>query len=138
MIVLIRIQDAFFTLPLQSQGNFDSIWVFLHEYELFWTGSCSFELIAGWLGGGGQFSMSGCGWFRMVADGFRWFRMVSGGFGRFRMVSGGFGWFAVLVPTLTKQFSFPHNVIVSFSNASNVPLFDITCSFKIEDFPSTV
>ena len=39
--------------PVTVLGYFDSIWVFLHEYELFWTGSCSFELIAGWLGGGG-------------------------------------------------------------------------------------
>ena len=39
--------------PFTVLGTFDSICVFLHEYELFWTGSCSFELIAGWLGGGG-------------------------------------------------------------------------------------
>ena len=33
--------------------NFDSIWVFLHGYELFWTSSCSFELVADGLGGCG-------------------------------------------------------------------------------------
>ena len=53
MIILIRNQDAFTPLPLRTQGNFDSISVFLHGYELFWTGSCSFELVAGGVGGGG-------------------------------------------------------------------------------------
>ena len=76
MIVLIRIQDAFTPLPLRLQGNFDSICVFLHEYKLFWTGSCSFELVAGWLGGGGQFWVGGCGWFQVVSDGFGWFLVV--------------------------------------------------------------
>ena len=33
--------------------NFDSICVFLHGYELFWTSSCSFELVADGLGGCG-------------------------------------------------------------------------------------
>ena len=32
-------------------GNFDSICVLLHGCELFWTGSCSFELVAGGIGG---------------------------------------------------------------------------------------
>ena len=61
MIVLIRIQDAFIPLPLM--GNFDSICVFLHGYELFQTSSCSFELVAGGLSGCGYFWMGGCGWF---------------------------------------------------------------------------
>ena len=67
-------------------GNFDSICVFLHGYELFRTSSCSFELVAGGLGGCGYFWVGGCGWFRAVADGFRWFRVVSDGFGWFRVV----------------------------------------------------
>ena len=54
MLVLIRIQGAFTSLPLRSEGNFDGICVFLHGYELFWTGLCSFELVTGGLGGGGQ------------------------------------------------------------------------------------
>ena len=33
--------------------NFDSICLFLHGYELFWTSSCSFELVADGLGGCG-------------------------------------------------------------------------------------
>ena len=70
--------------------NFDSICVLLHEYELFRTNSCSFELIEGGLGGCGYFWVGGCGWFRVVADGFRWFQMVSDGF----------GWFDVLVATI--------------------------------------
>ena len=36
--------------------------------------------------------MGGCGWFRLVADGFRWFPMFSGGF----------VWFVVLVVTIQK------------------------------------
>ena len=97
MIVLIRIQDAFTSLTIRSQGNFDSICVCLHEYELCRTGLCSFELVAGGLGCGGQSWVSG--------DGFRWLRMVSGRMvsdrvGLLRMVSDGLGWFAVLVITV--------------------------------------
>ena len=33
--------------------SFDSICLFLHRYELFRTGSCSFDLVAGGLGGCG-------------------------------------------------------------------------------------
>ena len=71
-------------------GNFDSICVFLHGYELFRTGSCSFELVAGGLGGCGYFWVGGCRWFRVVAIGFMWCRVVSDGF----------GWFVVLVVTV--------------------------------------
>ena len=53
MIVLRKIQDVFTPLPLLAWGNSDSISVFLHGYELFWTGSCSFELVAGGLSGSG-------------------------------------------------------------------------------------
>ena len=70
-------------------GNFDSICVFLHGYELFRIGACSFELVAGGLGGCGYFWVGGCGWFRVVADGFRWFRVVSDSF----------GWFVALIVT---------------------------------------
>ena len=69
LIVLIRTQDAFTALPLRSQGNFDSICIYLHGYELFRTGLCSFELVAGGLGGGGQFQLGGWGWFRVVSSG---------------------------------------------------------------------
>ena len=89
MIVLTRIQDAFIPLPLQSYGNFDSICLFLHGYELFRTGSYSFELAVGGLGGCGQFSKGGCGQFwvvGMVLSGFSWFWMVSDGHGWFRLV----------------------------------------------------
>ena len=48
-----KTEDAFTSLPLRSQGNFDNICVSLHEYELFRIGLCSFELVAGELGGGG-------------------------------------------------------------------------------------
>ena len=47
-----RIQDAFTSLSLPSQSNFDSICICLHGYELFRTGLCSFELFAGELEGG--------------------------------------------------------------------------------------
>ena len=70
-------------------GNFDSICVFLHGYELFRTNSCSFELVAEGLGGCGYFWVAGGGWFPVVADGFRWFRVAFYGF----------GWFVVLVVT---------------------------------------
>ena len=89
MIALIRIQDAFIALPLQSYGNSDSIRLFLHGYELFWTSSCSFELAVGELGGCGQFRMGGCRQFwvvGIVSGGFRWFWMVSDGLGWFRLV----------------------------------------------------
>ena len=46
------------------------ICVFSHGYELFRTGSCSFELIVGELGDGGQFWVGVCGWFQVVSDGF--------------------------------------------------------------------
>ena len=46
------------------------ICAFLHGYELFWDNSCSFELVVDELGGGGQFWVSVCGWFWVVADGF--------------------------------------------------------------------
>ena len=38
---------------------------FYKDMELFWTGSCGFELVAGGLGGG---------W--VVADGFGWFAVL--------------------------------------------------------------
>ena len=31
-------------------------------------------------------AFGGCGWFRVIADGFRWFRVVLGGFGLFWVV----------------------------------------------------
>ena len=92
MIVLIRIQDAFIPLLLQSYSNLVSpcsICVFLHGYELFLTGLCSFKLVVGELGGCGQFRMGGFGqfWlFGMVSGGFRWFWMVSDGLCWFRLV----------------------------------------------------
>ena len=57
-------------------GNFDSICVLLHGYELFQTGSCSFELVVGGFDGCRWFWVAGSGWFRVVADGFRCFRVV--------------------------------------------------------------
>ena len=60
-------------------GNFDSICPLLNGYELFQTGSCSFELVAGGFGGCRWFWVAGYGWFWVVADGFRWFPVVSGG-----------------------------------------------------------
>ena len=72
-----RIQDPFIPLSLQALGNFDSVCIFLHGYELFQTGSCSFELVAG-----DSFGL-------VVPDGFRWLQMVSGGFGWFQIVLGG-------------------------------------------------
>ena len=74
MTVLVRIQDAFTSLPLRSSGNFDSICLCLHGYELFRTGLCSFERVAGGLEGDGQFwvmVLGGCGWFQVVSDGLR-------------------------------------------------------------------
>ena len=56
--------------------------MFLHGYELFQTGSCSCELVAG--------GLSHCRyywWLRMILGGCRWFPVVSDGF----------GWFVVLV-----------------------------------------
>ena len=50
-------------------GNFDNISVVLHGYELFQTGSCSFELVAGGFGGCRWFWVAGCGWFQMVSGG---------------------------------------------------------------------
>ena len=70
-------------------GNFDGICLFLHGYELFRTGSCSFELVASGLDGCGYSRVGGCRCFRVVADGFRWFRVVSDFF----------GWFVVSVVT---------------------------------------
>ena len=38
------------------------------------------DVVSSWLRVGlviGQFWVGGCGWFRVVADGFRWFWMVS-------------------------------------------------------------
>ena len=57
-------------------GNFDSICVFLHEYEFFRTGSCSFERVADGLGGCGYFWVGGYEWFQVVSGGFGWFRVV--------------------------------------------------------------
>ena len=79
MIVLIRIQNAFTPLPIRSQGNIDSIRVFLHGYVLFRTG---YE-VSGWLRVG-SVAPDSFGW--VVADGFGWLRMLSGGFGWFRVV----------------------------------------------------
>ena len=96
-------------------GNFDGICVFLHGYELFRTGSRSFELVAGGLGGCGYSWVDGCGWFRVVVDGFRWFRVVSDGF----------GWFVVLV--VTKENSKPVPIIYPNSTQSSiVPKFPLT------------
>ena len=89
MIVLIRIQDAFIPLPLQSYGNFDSICMFLHGYELFRTDQCSFELVVGGLGGCEQFRMGGCEQFWVVG-------MVSGGYRSFWIVSDGLSWFRLV------------------------------------------
>ena len=80
-------------------GNFDDICVFLHEYELFRTDSCSFKLVAGGLDGCRYFWVGGWGWFWVVADGFRWFWVISSGF----------GWFVVLVVTL-KMYLFAWNI----------------------------
>ena len=108
MIVLIRIQDAFITLLLQSYGNLVSpcsICVFLHGYELFLTGLCSFKLVVGELGGCGQFRMGGCGqfWlFGMVSGGFRWFWMVSDGLCWFRLVCCFSGYVFRIYETRTK------------------------------------
>ena len=60
-------------------GNFDNVFVCSQGYELFWTGSCSFELVVGGFFGCGYFWVGGCGWFWVVADNFRWFWVVSGG-----------------------------------------------------------
>ena len=56
-------QDTFTPLLLRSQDNLDSICVCLHGNELFQTGLCSFEVVAGGLGGGGQFQVGGYAWF---------------------------------------------------------------------------
>ena len=42
--------------------------LFLHGYEMFWTGSYSFELVAGGFGW--------YGWFQVVLDGFGWFAVL--------------------------------------------------------------
>ena len=47
--------------------------------------------------------MGDCGWFPVVADGFRWFRMVSDGF----------GWFAVLVATVGGNRNFTGGIFLS-------------------------
>ena len=52
------------------------ICVFLHGYELFRTGSCNFQLVAGELGGSGSFWMGSCGWFHVVSDDFGWFTVL--------------------------------------------------------------
>ena len=59
--------------------NFDSICVFLPGYELFRTGSCSFEFVAGGLGGCRYFWEGGCGWFQVVSAGllFQQLRIIS-------------------------------------------------------------
>ena len=48
----------------------------LHEYELFWIGLSSFELVAGGLGEDGLFWVGCFGWFWVVSSGFGWFRVV--------------------------------------------------------------
>ena len=48
-------------------GNFDGISVFLQGYKLFWTSSCSFELVVGGL----------IRWLEKYLGG--WLQMVSGG-----------------------------------------------------------
>ena len=49
--------------------NFDGICVFLHGYELFWTVSCSFELVVSGLSGCRYFWVGGCRWFQVVLGG---------------------------------------------------------------------
>ena len=76
MIVFIRIQDVFTPLPLPVILIVSEMDLNLLGFELFRTGSCNFELVAGGLGGCGYFLG---GWLRMVLGDFRWFQMVSGG-----------------------------------------------------------
>ena len=82
MIVLIRIQDAFTSLPLRS-------WVILIVSAYFYMDMNCFGLIrvvSSWLWVGS-----------MEVDSFGW--VVANGFGWFRMISVGFRWFSVLVAT---------------------------------------
>ena len=76
MIVFIRIQDVFTPLPLPVILIVSEMDLNLLGFELFRTGSCSFELVAGGLGGCGYFWGGGCGWFQVISGGFRWFRAV--------------------------------------------------------------
>ena len=112
MIVLIRIQDAFIPLPLQSYGNLVSpcsICVFLHGYELFRTGSC---IVSSWLWVS-SVAVDSLG--LVVVDSFGWlglFQVVSGGFGWFQMVPVGFDWFAVLVVTFLEFMRLERSLII--------------------------
>ena len=68
MIVFIRIEDVFTPLPLRVILIVSEMDLNLLGFELFRTGSCSFELVAGGLGSCGYFFWRGGG---VVADGFR-------------------------------------------------------------------
>ena len=79
MIVLIRIQDAFTSLPLRS-------WVILIVSVYFYMDMNCFGLIrvvSSWLRVGSM-GVDSFGW--VVANGFGWFRTVSDGFGWFQVV----------------------------------------------------
>ena len=108
------------TTPFTS--NFDDICMFLHGYELFRTGSRSFELLADGLGSCGYSWVGGCGWFQVISDGFGWFRVVSGGF-----CFSSYGTVALFFDNNLRLLEFwfscqsDHNAIV-FLNCLTVPL----------------
>ena len=93
MLVLIRIQDAFIPLPLQSYGNLVSA-CFYMDMNCFglarvvsswlWVGSVAADSL-GWVVAD---SFGWLGWLQVVSDGFGWFQMVSVGFDRFPVFSG--------------------------------------------------
>ena len=107
MLVLIRIQDAFIPVPLQSYSNLVS--------ACFYMDMNFFELalvVSSWLWVG-SVAADSLRW--VVADSFGWFgwfQVVSGGFGWFQMVSVGFDWFPVLVVTFLEFMRLERSLII--------------------------
>ena len=65
------------------EGNFKSVCVFLHGYELFQTSLCSFLLQVDSVAADilGLAVADGFGWLWLVSSSFRWLWVVSDGFG---------------------------------------------------------
>ena len=82
MIVLIRIQDAFTSLPLRVILEVSAcFYMDMNCFGLVCEVSCCrwtpwLRIFLGWLL---QMVSGGCGWFQVVSGGFGWFRVVSGG-----------------------------------------------------------